>query len=326
MKTKIVYVLISSYEDMYLEQTLISACSARLHNPDAKILVVTDSSTKKTIKGRRAEIYKYVSDFVVVNIPSAYNNMQKSRYIKTNLRKIIDGDFLYIDSDTVIAEKLEEIDDCVYDLGAVYDSNRPFMIGNSSATSDMYINQYANELGWGSFSGCPNYNGGVIYAKETEIAHRFYSKWYELWLECYNKGVYIDMISLCKANKELGYPIRELDETWNCQIQRDGLSFISRAKIIHCFTGGNLCNYELCEKKYLLDIKSKGYIDDKILDLIKNAKHAFFKESRIISGDDMAFYTSQSYDLWRYSPKVFRKYDALAGHLLRFLMHLKKGN
>ena len=109
MKTKIVYVLTSSKEDTYLEQTLISVYSARLHNPYADILVVTDNATANTIKGGRAEIKKYLSDIVVVDIPAEYNNMQKSRYIKTNLRKFVEGDFLYIDSDTVIAESLAEI-------------------------------------------------------------------------------------------------------------------------------------------------------------------------------------------------------------------------
>ena len=324
MKTKIVYVLTSSKEDTYLEQTLISAYSARLHNPYVDILVVTDNATANTIKGGRAEIKKYLSDIVVVDIPAEYNNMQKSRYIKTNLRKFVEGDFLYIDSDTVIAESLADIDSCDYDLGAVYDSNRPFLIGESNAMSDWYINEHADKMEWEHFVGCPNYNGGVIYAKDNKTAHDFYSKWFELWQECVKKGVNIDMISLCKANKDMGFPIKELDVTWNCQIQRDGLSFINKAKIIHCFTGGNLCNYELCEKKYLLDIKSKGYIDEPIINLIKEAKTAFIKDARIVSGDDLLFLTTQSYDLWRYSPKVFRKYDAIAGRILKLMTYLKK--
>ena len=102
MTTKIVYVLTSSSKDTYLERTLISAFSARLHNPDATLLVVTDQVTMDNLKGKRAEIKKYVTYFIVVDIPAEYNNMQKSRYIKTNLRKFVKGNFLYIDCDTVI--------------------------------------------------------------------------------------------------------------------------------------------------------------------------------------------------------------------------------
>ena len=42
MKTKIVYVLVSDSSDYYYEQTLISAASAKMWNPDAEIVVVVE--------------------------------------------------------------------------------------------------------------------------------------------------------------------------------------------------------------------------------------------------------------------------------------------
>ena len=46
MKTKILYVLVSSEADVYLEQALVSAYSARRHNPDA-VLTLLSVSRKK---------------------------------------------------------------------------------------------------------------------------------------------------------------------------------------------------------------------------------------------------------------------------------------
>lgn len=65
MTTKIVYVLTSTEEDTYLEQTLISVYSARMYNQDATIIVVTDQRTMSGLKGRRTEIKKYLSDIII---------------------------------------------------------------------------------------------------------------------------------------------------------------------------------------------------------------------------------------------------------------------
>ena len=286
MKTKIIYVLSSSCEDTYLEQTLISTYSARLHNPDANIFIVTDRPTYSTIKDKRAEIKKYISDFIVIDIPPEYNNMQKSRYLKTNLRAFVQGDFLYIDSDTVIAENLSEIDSFDSEIGAVYDSNRPFLIGETNSTSDWYINSNIEKLGWPSVKGYPNYNGGVLYVKDTEVAHKFYNRWYELWLECVRQGVSIDMAALCRANIEMGCCIKELPAIWNCQIQREGLVYLPQAKIIHCFTGGNLTLYELCSEEILNKIKVSGVLDEEIIELIQHAKNAFPVSTSIVKSEE----------------------------------------
>ena len=165
--------------------------------------------------------------------------MQKSRYIKTNLRTFIIGDFLYIDSDTVIVDSLDEIDKCPHDLAAVYDSNRPFPISKTGATSDSYINSYIRRLGWPSVIGYPNYNGGVIFSRDTQTSHRFYKRWFELWTECTKQGVNIDMAALCRANIENECCIKELPAIWNfkyngkdCHFCRKQKSFIVSLAVI----------------------------------------------------------------------------------------------
>lgn len=283
MNTKCVYVLVSAQKDYYLEQSLISAYSLRLNNPEANITVAVDIDTYNGLTGKRAEIKKYVTEFIVIDCPEGYNGMRKSRYIKTNLRKFIKGDFLYLDSDTVVSDSLDEIDDCGLELGAVYDSNRTQLIGNSGSIADGYINNSMKQLGWPSVIGWPNYNGGVMYAKDCETAHRFYERWYDLWLECTKQNVNIDMPGLCRANIEMGGVIKELPGIWNCQIQRQGLPLLPQAKIIHCFTGGNVSMYSLCTERVLSKIKSLGYLDDEIIGMVKNAKTAFEESTTIVT-------------------------------------------
>lgn len=317
MNTKIVYVLVCGDSDYYLEQTLISACSCRLHNPYSNILVVTEEHTYSTLRGKRSELKKIVSEFIIKEIPAEYNQMQKSRYLKTNLRKFIDGDFLYIDSDTVIADSLEEIDSVKADLAAVYDSNRQSLITDSRCTCDSYINDHTKELGWPSVIGYPNYNGGVLFSRDSEISRMFFSRWFELWKESVEKGKNIDMPALCRSNIELGGCIKELPGIWNCQIQRQGLDIISLAKIIHCFTGGNITQYELCSERVLDKIKFLGALDEEILGLIRNAKTAFAINSTLISSGEAELLKLPINKLYLKNKFFFRVFNKIASILIR---------
>ena len=119
MKTKIVYAVSSDEQDIYLEQTVLSVFSLKRHNPDAVVEFVVDERTDKTIVGKRELILQYVNKKIVVEVPESYDKKQTSRFLKTNLRQYIDGDFLFIDSDTVIADSLADIDSFDGDIGAV---------------------------------------------------------------------------------------------------------------------------------------------------------------------------------------------------------------
>ena len=318
MKTKIVYVLVSGKYDFYLEQTLISVYSCRLHNREANITIVLDSDTSKSLKGSRAEIKKYATELIVAEIPSEYNNMQKSRYLKTSLRSIVEGDFLYIDSDTVIADDLSEIDGIEANLAAVFDSNRCLPISDTGYTSDAYINSNTGKLGWPSVIGSYNFNGGVILARNCTVAHTFFNRWHELWKESVSKGLNIDMPALCRTNNEMGGCIQTLDGIWNCQIQRQGLPLLPYAKIIHCFTGGNLTFYELCSERILNRIKQTGTIDGKVADLIKTARIAFCKSTKIVSSEEAKLLEYPIMKLYKRKPILFKVFNKVAEQIIRF--------
>lgn len=316
MKTKIVYVLVSSKADFYLEQTLISVYSCRLHNSEANITIVLDRDTSNSLKASRSEIKKYATELIVADIPSEYNNMQKSRYLKTSLRSIVEGDFLYVDSDTVISDSLSEIDQCEFDIAAVYDSNRPFLISDSGYTSDSYILYHTKSLGWPSVIGYPNYNGGVIYSKDSRVSHTFFERWHELWVECTKLGTNIDMAALCRANIELDCCIKELSGIWNCQIQRQGLPLLPDAKIIHCFTGGNVSEYVLCSDMILNKMKVIGKIDSEIDNYIHNAKTAFFKSTTIVSSEEANLLSAPVVKLSYSKPRLFVLLNKIVSRLL----------
>jgi cellulose synthase/poly-beta-1,6-N-acetylglucosamine synthase-like glycosyltransferase len=126
MKTKLVYVLVSYDEQNdYLEQCLLSCYSARLHNADAEIILLVDNLTDNTLQGKRAEILKYISQKIVIDIAGNYNATQRSRIIKTTAREYVRGDFLFIDTDTVITQSIAGADQLQCSIGAVADGHVP---------------------------------------------------------------------------------------------------------------------------------------------------------------------------------------------------------
>lgn len=316
MKTKIVYTLVCSNNNLYFQQARISTYSLKFYTPSSYIVVVVDEPTMNYIKNEKTDFNKYVDEFIVVDIPVNYNAMQRSRFLKTRLRNIVKGDFLYLDTDTVIAGNLEEIDNCEYDIAGVYDSNRPYPIGNSSYVSDWYINSHTKQLEWDSLEGCPNYNGGVLYVKDTPPAYSFYDKWHQLWLECVSKGLNIDMIALCRANKELEFCIKELPGKWNCQIQRNGLSMVGEALVIHCFTGGNLSCYSLCDEQLLRRLYGQKQIDEDIIELVKNARNAFSCETVVVPLADVAIMHTSMFILYKKHHLCFRVLNKFASFIL----------
>ena len=121
MKTKIVYAVVSDEKDVYLEEVFLSTYSLRLHNPDAFVELVVDSKTDATIKGDRERMLKYIDKKTVVNVPEHYNKVQTSRYLKTSLRQTVEGDFLFIDSDTIITDSLADADSLTGNVMMVLD-------------------------------------------------------------------------------------------------------------------------------------------------------------------------------------------------------------
>lgn len=252
MRTKLVYVLTCAPEATYIEQALISIWSARYHNPDAHIVLLIDDKTKELLVGKRAEVLEYVTEIKVVVAPSEYSVMQVSRWLKTNVRSFIEGDFLFIDCDTVIVQSLSEIDKMDCEIGAVLDSHRTVSKFNSK--EQFNIIKWAEQCGW-NFSNVEEYfSSGVLYVKDTDIVRLFYKKWCEYYNLSASVGVFYDQISLEQTKQD--YPIiRYIADVWNT-IMFIRPKFVEQAKIIHFTSMDN--NSFLFSKRVLQYIRENG--------------------------------------------------------------------
>lgn len=286
MKTKIVYCLISDDNDYYYEQLLISLYSLRKHNPDAVVELVIDNDTNATLVNKRTEIYSFVTRVVHAEVPKHLSKKQRSRFIKTNLRNLISGDYLFLDTDTIIQSSLEDIDEVSSDICATQEYNEL----NRFTKKDPHMRHLAEKVGLADeLENEPYFNSGVMYVKDTPKAHLLYELWHSYWLITLSRGLNTDQTPLCWANKKAGHVIDFLDDKWNCLVKLRGIEFEENAKIIHYACEHSNTHYILSVHSIFDTMKMTGtliptaeyLIDNPSTFLVNAFEERFLRESTL---------------------------------------------
>lgn len=268
----IAYILTSTPNDTYYEQTVISVSTLRKFMPDADIYILTESATKNTLTGKRTALDKFNVNYVVVDVPQEFNNRDRSRFIKTSMNKHLPKNFVYIDNDTIITDNLEDLP-TNYDVGMVL--NRHMKI-SENPSRDFFVNN-AKSLGWHDGFDDKHFNGGFMSVQGSKKSDELFELWHELWNESRKKlnGTVFDQTSLNEANYRMNGVISELPGIWNCQVSRNCgcAQFIHDAKILHTFTSPNVYAHDVAKPEIL-----KSVLDDEHPQLDKilaNPKAAF---------------------------------------------------
>lgn len=276
MQTTIVYTLISSESDTYLEQLWYSLYSLRLHNPDARVVLLTDNSTEKTIVGRRAKVREYLTEIIVVDTPNQYSPKERSRYIKTTFRRYLKGNLLFLDTDTIIADDLSTIDLIEDDVACVldYHAQLDLLIDGKDIRQrimDIFGVDVSDEKKY--------FNSGVMFVKDTPKAHLLFEHWYKNWLiAAFEKKQCFDQPALMLANKVCGHIIEEMPGIWNCQVLTS-IRYLHHAKIIHFFNNTWEGKDELSpffDDAIYRRLKNEGDIPEDMKGHIKDPKSAFY--------------------------------------------------
>jgi hypothetical protein len=280
---KFLYVLVSDENDYYLEQALLSITTLKYRMPVGFISLLIDDITEKTLINKRRNILEFVDELKIVVIDGKFNKKERSRWLKTSMRQHIEGDFLFIDSDTVIADDLTSISNQDIIMGAVLDSHVSL---SEFPNLKSYCQANDKKMGFNaSFITNKHFNSGVIFCKDTKDCHVFFEEWHKLWFLGRSKNVFIDQPAFNQANVVLQNIISELDGIWNCQIVKGGIQYLVKAKIIHFYTAyiKREHPYILANNYILKKIKEKGYIDSDITEKFVNIKSLFQSNSFLVA-------------------------------------------
>lgn len=288
MKTKVVYVLSGSENGLLFEQLYISVISLKYHTPSAWVSLVMDDKTNSLLSTLTKErISQYVNDTIVVPFNEDHTPMWKSRWMKTNLRNLVSGDFLFIDLDTAITNDISCIDEEMSPLAMVADSH--LSIGKHPFCS--YIHDICRSVDLEIDNNSFYFNSGVIYCKDEASNYVFFEKWHAYWQLYQEKGIAIDQPSLAKTNNDLK-SIVALSGEWNCQL-RHGMEYFYDAKILHFLGEKQHC--ELGTKEYLQRVKKEGF-SEYVMDRIKKPKRFLLSPAGLLCGDDLYFNYTDEYE------------------------------
>ena len=321
MNTQIVYVVISGANDNYFEQVWASAWSLKHFNPDSHVVVLTDNSTKDTIySDARKESLNYIDEIVTVEFDGDYSNKEKSRWIKTNMRSLISGDFLFIDADTVICGDLGAVDSWSCSVGAVLDSHcHSREICDTIVFQDMYVNRLKNIFSV-DYGGEDVFNSGVMFVKDNEEARHFFDTWHKNWLHSNSKGIVLDQLPLLKTNIELGKVIKELPGEYNCQICFS-VQYLTQAKIVHTFAHQKegIPLSPIMGSEIFENIKRNRGVTESVADILMHCKETFTSPSYLVGKGWMKIRFQPAYFLIEDTYASSRSIDRLALNCLNFI-------
>jgi hypothetical protein len=210
---KVVYCLTSSGGDLYEAMTRVSLATVRLTNPTARIEIACDQQTHQALQATGSQLLREADalhGFPTPDGPPTFRN----RFVKTQLGRLIDGPFLFLDSDTVVRKPLTSLLDLHCDIAAA--SN------NSAETlaEQIWSEDQANldTMGWQVRE--PYVNGGVIWYADSPGVRRFVEAWHRNWHDNVERtGRYRDQPALNQAlSADLEIQFHTLPHCWNAQL------------------------------------------------------------------------------------------------------------
>ena len=319
----ICYVLIDNAMLRYYNELLISLSSLRQRGFQGAVRILTDGSTAKKIEKQNSQdLTELSAELVVIDIPEKYSQMEKSRFLKTSMRKYVKGDFLYLDTDTIIADNLPDVVSD-YDIAMVRDMHRT-MIESGSVDGYRYLFEKCH---YPFDASAMMFNGGVIWCKDTAFSESFFRRWHDEWIYTQSCGITLDQVSLCKLSCEFSGVVGELDNRFNVQVSRlISLKHLIHAVIIHYFNGFN--HSESCYALQQPEILKEDFRSEIIQNIIESPKEAFVpcRLVRLNSPEDQLAKTATYKCLrWVYTrqTKVFSVVESLARAIIKMHRSLR---
>lgn len=278
MNIKYLYVITTDQDDLYMEQLHVSLFSLKQRMPDAHVTILSDTISNEARNFKNSPIANYIDELVLVNLDLKLSKKIRSRYLKTNMRNHVTGDFLFIDSDTVISESFNPIEDFTNTLMAVPDGHVPLEEHYIKRCFYEQLEPFKVPLG-GNY-----WNSGVLFVKDNKEARSFFKEWHSNYLYSLANGNSQDQASFYATDKKYNL-VTELPAKYNVQILF-GLHYLYQAKILHYFSSNKKPFLEFAKNSFLERVRSVGITED-MAQVILNPLSAIVTNTGILYADDL---------------------------------------
>ena len=155
--------------------TRVSLATVRQSNPTAHIEIACDHHTYQALQITGSQLLGEADAVRGFPTPEGTPTF-RNRFVKTQLRLLLSGAFLFLDSDTVVRKPLSPLLNLHADIAAAPNHSA------DTLAEQIWSEDQANldTMGW---QVCEPYlNAGVIWYADTPAAHRFAEAWHRNWL------------------------------------------------------------------------------------------------------------------------------------------------
>jgi lipopolysaccharide biosynthesis glycosyltransferase len=240
-RLQVAYCLTSTGDDIYEAMTRVSLATLRKHNSKASIQVFCDELSYLNLKSCNSRLFKEADNVVGIATPAGEAAF-RNRFIKTQLRLLLNGPFLYLDSDTVIRRSLADISRTTADIAAAPNHSADCI------SDQIWLEDYKNldMMGWQARA--PYFNGGVVWYADSSKARSLAERWHASWLENIRvTGRFRDQPALNHSlNTTPDLQLHCLDHCWNAQVKTpQGLAYAVDAAIWHIYSSYDIADGDL---------------------------------------------------------------------------------
>jgi hypothetical protein len=172
---QVCYALATDGDRRYVDLAALSARAVRRIHPRAKIIVLTDDQSLRAVSST-LEPYRLSATVRSVGEYSGETG-PRSRFVKTQVRQFVDGDFVYLDADAVPVASFDLLFQEKGLVSAAIDRSPKAPDGSGFPT---FASPAFDCLGW-SHPTRYYVNCGVVFWRDTPITRALGKLWHQNW-------------------------------------------------------------------------------------------------------------------------------------------------
>lgn len=257
MDLRVCYVLADDALGRYADMACVSASTLRRLQPGLETVLLCDASTADAIS-RQSHALGTICDTIISAAAPGATVAERSRWLKTSLRRLVSGDLLYLDVDTVLIRPIElpvEAGTHVLAGADACDAR-----GRPVHKTEPWVDLLFSRLGW--TMPALYRNAGVIFFRESAAGRELGARWHAEWRRSLDAGSHRDQPALNAAIGALPRAVGLLPAEYNAMpTYRPWLA--RGARIYHFWSEQTL---DLESPSSLLDHLTRHYRETRTID------------------------------------------------------------
>ncbi len=251
------YVATSRDNPQMLTMAHVASLTLKRVHHDARIILLADKPTERLIDEAYPALRKDISELAVVD-SGIKDAAASSRYLKTKMRVLLDGDLLFLDIDTLILRELNPLWEHDATICGIHDDN------NLGGVFERRLTEGFAALRWPAPVE-PYLNSGVMFWRDNAQGRQLGEAWHRYWQESRSVMGDTDQPALHRAMVETGVELKLLGQDYNQKV-RDKPGILRQPAILHYETRSALHSRHTLINHLMRQLADTGSISDQMLE------------------------------------------------------------